>query len=172
MMSRVDSESDLSSVNDDWEDEEIVENWMTETVSDADLNKIANETFVRGKAPNVPSATLPDSDFIRKNADIFTSLLKSKDLHFDQYSLEQQEALIQTLALEIYKPGEIIFNEGEFSVDMYFVISNDYCADTTEVEVVKMESDGVQGTEKVLTRLLRGQVFGQKYFLTNSPVSI
>jgi len=50
----------------------------------------------------------------------------------------------------------------------YFVVSSEETAKIAEVEVVIKTSDGV---EKALTRLLRGQLFGQKFFLTKITVS-
>ena len=69
---------------------------------------------------------------------------------------------MRTLEFETYTPNEIIFDEGATSLDMYFIISSENGCDP-EVEVVKKTEDG---QEKALTRLMKSQYFGQKYFLT------
>lgn len=70
---------------------------------------------------------------------------------------------MRTLSLESYGPGEIIFEEGSYSLDMYFIICSECSGYEPEVEVVKKVEDD---QEKALTRLMKSQYFGQKYFLT------
>lgn len=156
------SNSDFSDME-DWNDEEIESNWLS--ASDDEGQEIANTD--ESTADKDPNADLPDSSYIRGNADLYRSLIECKDLALNMLPLTAQEDLLKSLTLETYNPGEITFHENdEQSFNLYFIISDDITAESAEVEVVKASSDG----EKVLTRLGRGQMFGQKYFLTKNPV--
>ena len=164
-----DSGSDISSVNDDWEDEEIIENWLSsDSFADGDLEDITNKVFSLSSEQCEPKVDLPDSEYMRRNLDLYESLLENKELNFKQFSTSQQEELMSTLSISAYQSGDLVFCEADNSFDMYFVISSAENAHTSEVEVVR--SEGVGQTEKVMTRLLRGQVFGHKFFVTSIPV--
>lgn len=53
--------------------------------------------------------------------------------------------------------------------ELYIVTATEETADFAEVEVVN--GNILEGTEVFLTRLHRGQYFGQKFFLTRRAVS-
>jgi len=108
--------------------------------------------------------------YIVKNLDLFFALCDIEDYEFEHFPDEVQEELMKSLIITTYKPGEKIIIEGDIGNDMYFIIATDDSAHIAEVEVVNQNI--LQGTEVFLTRLRRGQYFGQKYFLTRRAVSL
>lgn len=150
-------DSDISDIDDDWEDDDMI---VTEWLSD-------DEVELQDSKNNSPKETLskftfPDSEYIKENTDLYLSLLEVKDLQFEGIPTAKQEELMKTLIIEQFNPGDIIFRQNELSFEMYFVVASEETAKVAEVEVIQ----STDGSDKSLTRLLRGQLFGQKYFLT------
>lgn len=156
-------DSDISDIDDDWEDDDMI---VTEWLSD-------DEVELQDSKNNSPKETLkkftfPDSEYIKENTDLYLSLLEVKDLQFEGIPTAKQEELMKTLIIEQFNPGDIIFRQNELSFEMYFVVASEETAKVAEVEVIQ----STDGSDKSLTRLLRGQLFGQKYFLTKITVRI
>eukprot|EP01035_Chromulina_nebulosa_P018133 gene18133-23787_t len=148
------SESDLSDVyeEDDFGNEQDINfNWLEE---------IDEETIQ--DTVQVPGIDIPDNEYIMENTYFFLGLCEVEDLNFVQLPVMRQEELMRSLIIERYAPSQVVFEEGSSSSDMYFIIGCEDPLQSPEVEVVKMEDD----KEKVLTRLSKGQYFGQKFFLT------
>jgi hypothetical protein len=64
--------------------------------------------------------------------------------------------------------SELFIVEGDSGGDLFIVSATEDTADLEEVEVVN--GNILEGTEVFLTRLQRGQFFGQKFFLTRRAV--
>lgn len=110
------------------------------------------------------------SPYIIKNADLFFALCELEDWEFEKMSDSSQEEIMRSLILETFKPGEKVITEGDSGNDMFIVVATEETMRFAEVEVIN--ENHIAGTEVFLTRLRRGQFFGQKYFLTRRAVSL
>eukprot|EP01038_Epipyxis_sp_PR26KG_P005579 gene5579-7704_t len=104
------------------------------------------------------------SDYIKENSDLYLALCDVDDFGFVDMPDDEQERLMKTLEVIIFMPGQTIMQEGETTGDVYFVVATESTAHIAEVEVVT--GNILAGTEVFLTRQHRGQIFGQKYFIT------
>lgn len=122
-----------------------------------------------------PVVVVPKIDVVKKppyiveRLDLFFALCELEDWEFEKMPDETQIEIMKTLVIETYKAGDRIIVEGDIGNDCYFVVSTEETAHLAEVEVVNQNL--VAGTEVFLTRLHRGQYFGQKFFLTRRVVS-
>jgi len=155
------SESDESDVYEveDFGNEASISNWLEEE----DEVHQEHET-----PPPIIRIQVPDHPYFNENKQLFLALAEVEDLNFLQLISSRQEELMKSLEIERYFPAEIIFEEGSTSLDMYFIVECDETTIEAEVEVVRKNDD--DNTEKLLTRLTKGQYFGQKYFLTKRLV--
>jgi CRP-like cAMP-binding protein len=110
------------------------------------------------------------SKYIVKHVDLFYALCEVDDWDFISFPDEQQEELMKALTVKVFAPGENIIVEGDVGGDLFIVSATEETADLEEVEVVN--GNILAGTEVFLTKLQRGQFFGQKYFLTRRAVSL
>jgi hypothetical protein len=62
-----------------------------------------------------------------------------------------------------------VIKEGDGGNEFYIVVATEKTANIAEIEVVT--GNLLSGTEVFLTKLHRGQYFGQKYFITRRSVS-
>jgi hypothetical protein len=108
------------------------------------------------------------SKYIIENLDLFYALCELEDWEFAKHPDELQEEIMKMLVVEEYKPGQAIIVEGDTGNDFYIVVSTEENAAVAEVEVVNQNI--LAGTEVFLTRLSRGQFFGQKFFVTRRVV--
>lgn len=108
--------------------------------------------------------------YIVKHLDLFFALCELEDWDFERFSDELQEEIMRTLIIEVYQPGDRIIVEGDIGNDMYIIVATEETAHFAEVEVINQNL--LAGTEVFLTRLRRGQYFGQKFFLTRRAVRI
>jgi hypothetical protein len=108
------------------------------------------------------------SKYIVENVDLFYALCEVDDWEFVEFSEQAQEDIMKALTVREYQPGENIIVEGDGGNDCYIVSASEDTAHFAEVEVVT--GNILAGTEVFLTRLHRGQYFGQKYFLTRRAV--
>ena len=156
------SDSDVSDVyaDEDLGNEGGISNWLEEPDDDIIPSEEEKETK--------PHYEIPDNEYIKSHLELFFALIEVEDLGFFTLSESSQEDLMRSLTVERYLPGQVLFEEGSSSMEMYFVVGSDDLINIGEVEVVKKMDDG---TEKVLTRLSKGQYFGQKYFVTKRWVS-
>lgn len=106
--------------------------------------------------------------YIIKNSDLFYAMCELEDLEFESMPDEQQEIYMRSLIVETYQPGECIIREGDVGNDLYFVVATQDTNRVAEVEVIQNQDSG---QEQFLTKLRRGQYFGQKFFLTRKMVS-
>jgi hypothetical protein len=158
-----DYESDLSDNDEDGGQE--VTGWLDEDDPEPEPAPVVV------KAPETPKIdVIHKPQYIVKNLDLYFALCELEDFEFESFADEQQEELMKTLVIESYKPGERIITEGDLGNDMYFVVATEDSAHFAEVEVINQNL--LAGTEVFLTRLKRGQYFGQKYFLTRRAVSL
>lgn len=159
-----DNDSDDDSIKDfelDSDDESVVENWLDsqETVS--------NETISR-PIELKPIIEVPDNPYFTAHRALYIGLCELDDLNFNQFSINRKEELMKSLYIEKYEPNSIVFEEGSSQMDMYFLLGAAEPRCVGEVEVIKQQDNG---SIKILTRLTKGQYFGQKYFLTKRMVS-
>lgn len=108
--------------------------------------------------------------YIVANLDLFFALCEVDDWEFEKLADEQQEEIMKTLVVEKFHAGEKIIIEGDSGNDLFIVVASEATADYAEVEVVTLNQQ--LGTEVFLTRLRRGQYFGQKFFITRRAVSV
>ena len=151
-----DDESHDPNKNDEDED---LSNWLEDKDDDENQvlpipKKIENEIIY------------PDSQYIQSNKRIYDGLLAVDDLGFKLLPVTRQEEFMKTLVVEEFKPSEIIFQEKSTGTEMYFVLGD--IIGKGEVEVYH----NLDGNEKVMTRLGKGQYFGQKSFVTQRSVSL
>jgi hypothetical protein len=155
-----DYESDMS---DEAVDDEILGGWLDE------------EDPVEEEKPKPVVIEQPKIDVVRKskyiveNVDLFYALCEVDDWGFVDFTDQMQEDIMRSLTVRSYAPGENIIVEGDGGNDCYIVSATEDTAHFAEVEVVT--GNILEGTEVFLTRLQRGQYFGQKYFLTRRAVS-
>lgn len=95
---------------------------------------------------------------------MFYALCEIDDWEFVHFPDDQQEEIMKALVVKSYQPGENIIVEGDNGCELFIVSATEETADHAEVEVVN--GNLLEGTEVFLTKLQRGQFFGQKYFLT------
>jgi cAMP-dependent protein kinase regulator len=148
------------------EGEEAVDgDWLNE---EDDFEYPEPETKVVEK---IEPVKLVKSEWIMQHADLFYALMEVDEWgEFGNMTDQQQEQIMKTLTVRVYQPGENIIVEGETGVEMYFVVATEKTWEEEQIEVV---SGNIRaGTEVFLTRLRRGQYFGQKFFLTRRPGTI
>jgi hypothetical protein len=109
--------------------------------------------------------------YIVAHLDLFYALCEVDDWEFEKLSDEQQEEIMKTLVVETFNAGDKIIVEGDTGNDLFIVVASEATADFAEVEVVTLNQQLALGTEVFLTRLRRGQYFGQKFFITRRAVS-
>ena len=129
------------------------------------LKNVSNGNLGLYKDRNVSSSKadlhlvmIPDSEYIRHHLDEFSALCEVEDLDFVSKNVTEQEAIIRSMNIVTFAPGQHVFEMGDSSADFYIVVADQRTCATAHVEVVR---DG-----RVLTRLYRGQYFGQMQFLT------
>ena len=105
------------------------------------------------------STAISQSAYIREHLDEFNALCEVEDLDFASNPVKEMENIISTMTVTRFLPGEFVFKEGEESSDLYIVIADQQTAHKAFVEVVR--------EDKVITRLYRGNYFGQMQFLTH-----
>lgn len=156
-------ESDMS--DEIQEDGEELSAWLDEEEPEEDpATKVKPVVVEQSKVDIVRK-----SKYIVDNVDLFYALCEVDDWGFVEFPDEQQETIMKALTIVSYQPGENIIVEGDGGNDCYIVSASEETAHFAEVEVVT--GNILAGTEVFLTRLQRGQYFGQKYFLTRRAVS-
>jgi hypothetical protein len=157
-------ESDLSDADADGNND--VTAWLDEDDPEPEM-----EVEVKVKEPETPKINIVQKpQYIVKHLDLYFALCELEDWEFENFADEAQEELMKSLIIETYSPGDRIIVEGDIGNDMYFVVASEDSAHFAEVEVVNQNQ--LAGTEVFLTRLRRGQYFGQKFFLTRRAVSL
>lgn len=154
-------ESDMS---DNEDDEQVVSTWLDE--EDPEVEEPVKPVVVEVQ-PKISVVHKPP--YIVNNLDLFFALCEIDDWEFENFSDDQQEEIMKTIQLQTYNPSEKVIAEGDAGNDFFIVVSTEETFDVAEVEVVN--TNQLAGTEVFLTRLKRGQYFGQKYFLTRRNVS-
>mmetsp|Transcript_20171 Transcript_20171/g.19484 ORF Transcript_20171/g.19484 Transcript_20171/m.19484 type:complete len:2393 (+) Transcript_20171:111-7289(+) len=150
--------SDFEADDYDLEDEIVNNNWLNEANEEELSTPVPTSFFsdmLKGK-------TAHQRAYVTNNSDLYRALCEVESLEFSSLVAAIQIVLMKSLVVQRFQPGEKIFSENEMSLPFYFVVASEETADTAEVEVLK----DAGGSEKLMTRLRRGQYFGQKYFLT------
>ena len=159
-----DYESDMS---DEIQDEEMLSAWLDEEEPEEDPDaKPAKPVVIEQPKIDI----VRKSKYIVENVDLFYALCEVDDWGFVEFPDQMQEDIMKSLTVRVYQPGENIIIEGDGGGDCYIVSASEETAHFAEVEVVT--GNILAGTEVFLTRLQRGQYFGQKYFLTRRAVSL
>lgn len=156
-------ESDMSD-NDDNNEEEVTA-WLDE--EDDEIEEEPVKPVVVEVVPKIAFVHKPP--YIVNHLDLFFALCEVEDWEFENFTDDVQEEIMKTLILETFKPGDRIIAEGDSGNDLYIVVATEDTSVVAEVEVVNQNL--LAGNEVFLTRLKRGQYFGQKYFLTRRSVS-
>jgi hypothetical protein len=160
--------SDDESIKDfelDSDNDSNVVDWLDGEEDDPEEAKVAVSP---AKIESKPMIEIPNSPYFSENRALYMALIEVEGLVFLTFSINRKEELMRSLELERYEPGQVIFEEGSSEMDMYFVVGAQEPRCVGEVEVAKRNDDRV---DKVLTRLTKGQYFGQMYFLTKRLVS-
>jgi DNA polymerase elongation subunit (family B) len=144
--------------------EELDDNWLE--TEEPEVEIVKDEKKVVEKVDKVQYK----SKYIVENVDLYYALCDVEDLKFENLPDEKQEELMKTIEITTYQPGQLIFEEGALHFDFYIVIATEETFETAEVEIVA--GNILAGTEVFLTRLHRGQIFGQKYFISKRKVLI
>jgi hypothetical protein len=146
----------------DEEDEDITSSWLDdddpepEPVKPVVLKEDERRIIVK-------------SDYINAHSDLFYALMEIDEwTEFANMSDADQEAIMRTVTVRSYEPGENIIVEGESGIEFYFVVASERTFEEEQIEVV---SGSIRaGNEVFLTRLRRGQYFGQKFFIARRQV--
>ena len=102
------------------------------------------------------------------NLDTYYALCDMEDLNFEQLEYTKQVDLIGTLVIEYYSPGDEIFCEDDPQYQpLYIVVASIRTQKIAEVEMIRKSEDKLT---KIVTRIRRGQYFGQKFFLHKQAV--
>ena len=155
-----------SDMSDEVLEEEPLSAWLDEEEPEEDPNAKPKPVIV--VSPKIDIVRKPK--YIIDNLDLFYALCEVDDWGFVDLTDQQQEDIMKALTIRSYQPGENIIVEGDGGNDCYIVSATEETAHFAEVEVVT--GNILEGTEVFLTRLQRGQYFGQKYFLTRRAVSL
>ena len=159
-----DYDSDMS---EEIQEEEMLSAWLDEEEPEEDPNaKPAKPVVVEPAKVDV----VRKSKYIVDNVDLFYALCEVDDWGFVEFPEHLQEDIMKALTVRSYGPGENIIVEGDGGGDCYIVSASEETAHFAEVEVVN--GNILAGTEVFLTRLQRGQYFGQKFFLTRRAVRL
>lgn len=148
--------------DDDSYEDEVVDDWLPEEDEEPELPKPPPKE-VKPKYDIVQK-----SEYIVNNLDLFYALCEVDDWEFAEKDDAEQEAIMRTIVVELYRPGETVIQEGDGGNEFYIVVATEKTANMAEIEVVN--GNLLAGTEVFLTRLHRGQYFGQKYFITRRSV--
>lgn len=143
------SDDELETQNDG----DLVEDWLEQE----------EEVVVTPVKVAKPTKRIPNDPYIHQNVSVYESLCEIDDLRFQELTVRAQIDLMKSLELIKAPPGTDIIKEGENTNDLYFLLASAETADTEELEVIR----NVDGADKFITSLRRGQYFGQKYFVTN-----
>eukprot|EP01032_Pedospumella_encystans_P009513 gene9513-11190_t len=149
-----------SDMSDEVLEEEPLSAWLDEEEPEEDPDERPKPVVV--VSPKIDIVRKPK--YIIDNLDLFYALCEVDDWGFVELADQQQEDIMKALTIRSYQPGENIIVEGDGGNDCYIVSATEETAHFAEVEVVT--GNILEGTEVFLTRLNRGQYFGQKYFLT------
>lgn len=160
MANRVDEDDD----DDDFNDDEVVDDWLPEEEPEIEQPKPPPKIDTKPKIDIVQK-----SKYIVDNVDLYYALCEVEDWEFAEKDDAEQEAIMKTMVVEEYKAGQNVIVEGDGGNEFYIVIATEKTAHLAEIEVVN--GNLLAGTEVFLTRLHRGQYFGQKYFITRRSVS-
>ena len=157
-MNTPDVQSDDDDDDDDSEEEEVGE--VTAWLDEADEPVIDERQEAIATLRSRSLSQLADTHSVL-NEELFLALHEVEFLEFDTLSAEQQRLLVTSLTIRTYQPNEIIILEDDPNIvqlSCFFVIASYDTAKTAEIELVR--------NKKLLTRLNRGHIFGQRYYLT------
>ncbi len=149
--------------DDDSYENEVVDDWLPEEDEEPELPKPPPKAEVKPKYDIVQK-----SEYIVNNLDLFYALCEVDDWEFAEKDDVEQETIMQSIVVDLYRPGETVIQEGDGGNEFYIVVATEKTAHVAEIEVVN--GNLLAGTEVFLTRLHRGQYFGQKYFITRRSV--
>jgi hypothetical protein len=156
------SQSHMIDSSDSEDDGNMVSSWLDE--QDEDEPVVVKPVVV----PQKPMRVIPKSEYIVDHKELYLALCELEDFDFEKQPKEQQEALMRTLQVISYNAGDNIIVEGDTGNDLFIVVASESTFEEAEVEVVMQNQQ--LGTEVFLTRLRRGQYFGQKFFVTRREV--
>lgn len=156
------SEYDSDMSDEGPEEEEVLSGWLDE--EDPEEEVVVKPVVIEQPKIDV----VHKSKYIVDNSDLFYALCEVDDWGFVEFPDQQQEDLMRCLTVKSYQPGENVIVEGDGGGDCYIVSASEDTVNFSEVEVVTGNIS--DGTEVFLTKLQRGQYFGQKFFLTRRAV--
>lgn len=165
-----DSDDDIKDFeNDDLENEDVLNDWLDEK-DEVKVEQTMNSSVHQSHHDKKPYriVDVPSDEYMTSNRGVYLMLCSVEDLNFEESSLARREELMRSLEIVMFQPGHIVFEEGDSSSDMFFVVECEDPRVEPFVEVTK-KNEG-ESNEKLLTRLTKGQYFGQKYFLTKRSV--
>mmetsp|Transcript_24677 Transcript_24677/g.36361 ORF Transcript_24677/g.36361 Transcript_24677/m.36361 type:complete len:515 (+) Transcript_24677:137-1681(+) len=151
-----------SSLSEEDDEEEDVQDWLVEDLDGEGLQSMSSHATDEDSGV-IRGASIPDTTKQEGN-EMFAQLREITDLQFDSLEPSDQQELIRSIETRTMYPGDIVVREGDDDDGgCFFLILG---PEDAQVEVVRT----VNGAEEFLTRLGRGQYFGQKYFMSNRVV--
>jgi hypothetical protein len=153
-------EDEMSDFDDDDYENEATTDWCEE--EDEPYEEVE-------KAPVVEKIKVTDP-FLLEHIDTFMALLDNEDLNFDKIEYHRQVEMIKSLDITTYQHGEVVCNDDDVdAVPFFIIIATEKTAKVAEVEVIRKSEDK---QSKVVSRIKRGQVVGQKFFLYKQAVRV
>ena len=102
---------------------------------------------------------LKKGPYSEQQAHLILALNEVEGLDFPTLNSDLKMKLIESLVIKTYQEGETIMSEGDTNrLSFFFIVASAATANTAEVDYIR--------NNKVITRMKRGYVFGEKYFLT------
>ena len=97
--------------------------------------------------------------YSEKQAHLILALNEVEGLDFATLNNDLKMKLIESLVIKTFQEGDTIVSEGDTNrLSFFFIVASADTANTAEVDYIR--------NNKVITRMKRGHVFGEKYFLT------
>ena len=166
-MRRSTSRNKLES-SDDSSDDDLGENLDTNWLDDVDpeqeaLAELERAMMATQRRPSYQIQMVREKGDYRYSADqanLILALNEVDGLGFTALADELQHQLVESTVVRTYEPGELIMAEDTLpeAMPLFLVVASASTATTAEVDLMRKG--------KVVTRLKRGDLFGQRFFLT------
>jgi CRP-like cAMP-binding protein len=166
-MRRSTSRNKLES-SDDSSDDDLGENLDTNWLDDVDpeqeaLAELERAMMATQRRPSYQIQMVREKGDYRYSADqanLILALNEVDGLGFAALADELQHQLVESTVVRTYEPGELIMAEDTLpeAMPLFLVVASASTATTAEVDLMRKG--------KVVTRLKRGDLFGQRFFLT------
>jgi CRP-like cAMP-binding protein len=150
-----DESSDLGVID----GEELDHDWLD--VNEDEVNdELARQSCLIQRRPSTQVRQIKSmGPYNEEQANLVLALNEVDLLEFESMDQPMKMQLIDSLVIKTYEPGAIIMQEGTLSrLSLFFVVAS---AESAEVAEVELSRGG-----RCFTNLKRGQLFGEKFFVT------